>query len=107
MLVMWRWISSSGSVFNFTSLVSRVFSSMRFLMSSVLVEVCRATSEEIESARLAAISRAAAWTPAIIDRKRFKRMYGYGSKALWCRCGFRGFSDCSKAPEYARNHALN
>jgi len=33
--------------------------------------------------RLAAISSAAACTPANIERKRFNRMYGYGSKALW------------------------
>src|SRR5664280_1223754 len=54
------WISSSRSVFFFTAWVSSVFSRSRALMSSVLRSVCTAISEAMESARLAAISRAAA-----------------------------------------------
>ncbi len=60
-------------------------------MASVIsvFSVRMATSEAIESARFAAIKSAAACTPAIIDKNRFNRMYGQGSKARWrrmCSC---------------------
>jgi hypothetical protein len=70
----WRWISSSRSVFFLTSKVMAVFSRMRSLRSSVFFSVWMAISEATVSARLAAIKRAAACTPASIERNRFSRM---------------------------------
>ena len=55
MLATCRWISSSRSVFFFTCSVSAVFSASSVLISSVFFSVCMATSDEIASARLAAI----------------------------------------------------
>jgi hypothetical protein len=59
-----------------TARVSSVFLSSRLLISTAVFSVCRAISEEMPSERLAAISRAAAWTPASIERKRLSRMNG-------------------------------
>jgi len=69
-------------VANFTSLVKFVFSSR----GADVVGVLHRVKGDLRGDRvgaLAAISSAAACTPANIERKRFNRMYGYGSKALW------------------------
>ena len=60
----------------FTWTVSAVFSWIKLLIWSVLCSVWIAISEEIASSRLAAIRRAAACTPASIERNRFSNMYG-------------------------------
>ena len=69
-------MSSSRSVFIFTCMVRAVFSRRRSLMSSVFFSVWIAISLAMASARLAAISSAAACTPASMERNRLSRMYG-------------------------------